>query len=203
MTLDAGTAGHALAGGRSATPYELPSIALRRSRSRGRSDSAADASAAAFSEFYALEFGRLAGYCQALVGSESAARDIAQEALVRVFSRWVSVTQPKAYAYLVATNLAKRTWKRGSLERKAYERAGLAAADDTGSGNDPAESHGAWLRDLVEGLPDRHRLPVLLHYYADLPVAEIGRLLHLPSGTVKRRLHEARSALARTVGERP
>ena len=190
MTLDAGMTGAA---------YELPSIALPRARSA----SSAEAHAAAFSEFYATEFGRLAGYCRALVGSESAARDIAQEALVRVFSRWVSVAQPKAYAYLVATNLAKRTWKRGSLERRAYERSGLSVLDGGGSRNDPAESDGAWLRALVESLPDRHRFPVLLHYYADLPVAEIGRLLHLPTGTVKRRLHEARAALARTVGERP
>ena len=190
MTLDAGMTGAA---------YDLPSIPLPR-----RAASTAEAHAAAFSEFYALEFGRLAGYCRALVGSESAARDIAQEALVRVFSRWVTVSQPKAYAYLVATNLAKRTWKRGSLERKAYERSGFSALQVGGAAaTDPAESDGAWLRALVERLPDRHRLPVLLHYYADLPVAEIGRLLHLPTGTVKRRLHEARAELARTVGERP
>lgn len=191
MTLDAGVTGAA---------YELPSISLPRARSA----SSAEAHAAAFSDFYAAEFGRLAGYCRALVGSESAARDIAQEALVRVFSRWVTVAQPKAYAYLVATNLAKRTWRRGSLERKAYERSGLSALHDGGtSRHDPAESDGAWLRALVESLPERHRVPVLLHYYADLPVAEIGRLLRLPAGTVKRRLHEARAALARTVGERP
>ena len=184
----------------SGAAFELPAISLPRARS-GSSD---EAQAAAFSEFYALEFGRLAGYCRALVGSESAARDIAQEALVRVFSRWVSVTQPKAYAYLVATNLAKRSWKRGSLERRAYERSGLEALErGSASRNDPAESDGAWLRELVEALPDRHRLPVLLHYYADLPVSEIARLLHVPSGTVKRRLHEARASLAQRVGDRP
>lgn len=190
MTLDAGMTGPA---------YELPSIALP----RARSTSSSEAHAAAFSEFYALEFSRLAGYCRALVGSDSAARDIAQEALVRVFSRWVTVTQPKAYAYLVATNLAKRTWKRGSLERQAYERSAAPAFEGGRSAGDPADSDGAWLRALVEQLPDRHRLPVLLHYYADLPVAEVGRLLHLPAGTVKRRLHEARATLARAVGDRP
>ncbi|MBW3537038.1 MAG: hypothetical protein KY395_04605, partial [Actinobacteria bacterium] len=52
--------------------YDLPSIALR----RPRSETAAEADAAAFAEFYSVEFPRLAGYCRALVGSESAARDI-------------------------------------------------------------------------------------------------------------------------------
>lgn len=181
--------------------YDLPSIGLR----RARSESASEADAAAFSAFYSVEFPRLAGYCRALVGTESAARDIAQEALVRVFSRWVSVAQPRAYAYLVATNLAKRSWKRASLERRAYERSGAdaVASGRAASAADPADSDGAWLRALVEQLPDRHRLPVLLHYYADLAVADIARMLHLPAGTVKRRLHEARAALAQSVGERP
>ena len=192
LTLDARMTGAA---------YELPSIPLR----RVHAESAEEADAAAFSEFYSVEFPRLAGYCRALVGTESAARDIAQEALVRVFARWVSVGQPRAYAYLVATNLAKRSWKRTSLERRAYERSGPEAIGPSSSASaaDPAESNGAWLRELVERLPDRHRLPVLLHYYADLAVADIARLLHLPAGTVKRRLHEARASLAQSVGDRP
>ena len=191
MTLDARMPGAA---------YELPSMPLR----RARAVSAAEADAAAFSEFYSEEFPRLAGYCRALVGTESAARDIAQEALVRVFARWVSVGQPRAYAYLVATNLAKRSWKRTSLERRAYERSGPEVIGSSrASAADPAESNGAWLRELVERLPDRHRLPVLLHYYADLAVGDIARLLHLPAGTVKRRLHEARASLAQSLGDRP
>jgi RNA polymerase sigma-70 factor (ECF subfamily) len=43
---------------------------------------------------------------------------------------------------------------------------------------------------------------VLLHYYADLPVEEVARLIHRPVGTVKRRLHEARRVLAATGGPR-
>jgi DNA-directed RNA polymerase specialized sigma24 family protein len=42
---------------------------------------------------------------------------------------------------------------------------------------------------------------VLLHYYADLPVAQIAAAIHRPVGTVKRRLHEARAALATAVAE--
>jgi RNA polymerase sigma-70 factor (ECF subfamily) len=41
---------------------------------------------------------------------------------------------------------------------------------------------------------------VLLHYWADLPVAEVARLVRRPQGTVKRRLHEARAQLAVTLG---
>lgn len=166
--------------------YELPRL-RRRAGATG-----AEAAADAFADFYRAEFPRLAGYCKALVGAESQARDIAQESLVRVYSRWVDVSSPRAYAYLTATNLARRTWRRRAVERDAHSK--MAAATRTAP--DPADSDRAWLRELVEGLPSRLRPVVLLHYYADLPVEEVGRLLRLPVGTVKSRLHEARAALA-------
>jgi RNA polymerase sigma-70 factor (ECF subfamily) len=45
----------------------------------------------------------------------------------------------------------------------------------------------------------RLREVVLLHYYADLPVAEVAAAIHRPVGTVKRRLHEARALLTDAV----
>ena len=53
-----------------------------------------------------------------------------------------------------------------------------------------------WLRDLVERLPDRLRAPVLLHYYADMSIAEVAAALHQPEGTIKRMLFDARARLA-------
>lgn len=51
------------------------------------------------------------------------------------------------------------------------------------------------LRDLVERLPARLRAVVLLHYYVDLSVADVARLLGRPEGTVKSDLHRARAVL--------
>jgi RNA polymerase sigma-70 factor (ECF subfamily) len=67
---------------------------------------------------------------------------------------------------------------------------------------DSVAAHDPWLRDLVERLPKRLRTPVLLHYYADLPVNEVAATLHLPLGTAKRRLHEARALLRETLEAR-
>ena len=52
-----------------------------------------------------------------------------------------------------------------------------------------------WLHDLVERLPERLRTPVLLHYCADMSVAEIAAALHKPEGTIKRMLFDARARL--------
>ena len=51
------------------------------------------------------------------------------------------------------------------------------------------------------GCPDRLRAPVLLHYYADMSVAEVAAALHKPEGTVKRMLHDARARLAEWMGD--
>jgi RNA polymerase sigma-70 factor (ECF subfamily) len=47
----------------------------------------------------------------------------------------------------------------------------------------------------IQALNEKHRLPVILFYYHDLPVAEIAQVLDLPKGTVVSRLHTARERL--------
>jgi RNA polymerase sigma-70 factor (ECF subfamily) len=42
---------------------------------------------------------------------------------------------------------------------------------------------------------------VLLHYYADIPVRDVALHLHVPEGTVKRRLFEARTLLHHALEE--
>ncbi len=148
-----------------------------------------------FRVLYEAEYAGLAGYCTALVGDVHLARDVAQEAFARLFARWVGVREPKAYVYYVATNLARRHWRRSKREREIYEQVGSRPAAEP-TAYDP------WLRDLVERLPERLREAVLLHYYADLPVAEVAALTGRPVGTVKRRLHEARALLHQAMESR-
>jgi RNA polymerase sigma-70 factor (ECF subfamily) len=53
----------------------------------------------------------------------------------------------------------------------------------------------------VHRLDEKHRLPVLLRYYHDLPVAEIAAMLDIPAGTVHSRLNVARRRLRRMLEE--
>jgi RNA polymerase sigma-70 factor (ECF subfamily) len=52
------------------------------------------------------------------------------------------------------------------------------------------------VRDVVLALPDGLRLPVILHYYADLPVAVVAARLGKSEGAVKRDLFDARRRMA-------
>jgi RNA polymerase sigma-70 factor, ECF subfamily len=131
----------------------------------------------------------LAGWCAALVGDRDAAHDIASEAFTRLLSRWMTVHDPKGYLYVTATNLVRDRWRREQRDRKLQAR-----LEETVPVSTPASD--PWLRDMVERLPDRLRTPVLLHYYADMSVAEVAAALRKPEGTVKRMLFDARARLA-------
>lgn len=48
---------------------------------------------------------------------------------------------------------------------------------------------------VVDALPERLRLPIVLHYIEGFPVKEIAAMLHCPQGTIKKRLYDARKAL--------
>ena len=57
------------------------------------------------------------------------------------------------------------------------------------------------LREMIRQLPERYRLPLLLHYSADLPVKEIAKLIKLPESTVKTRLRRAKEQLRQKLEE--
>ena len=49
--------------------------------------------------------------------------------------------------------------------------------------------------EAINALGEKHRLVVILRYYAGLSNEEIARTLNIPSGTVRSRLHTARQRL--------
>lgn len=148
---------------------------------------------AAFVAFYEEHFRAVSGYALSLVGDPGTAADVAQEAMTRLYLRWARVQDPRTWVFFVATNLTRDHWRRAHRER--------ALLDGLGPVHDPAlAAHDPWLRDLVERLPVRLREPVLLHYYADLSVEQVARVMRRPVGSIKQRLHQARQKLAVSIG---
>jgi RNA polymerase sigma-70 factor, ECF subfamily len=139
-------------------------------------------------QLWDLHYAQLAGWCAALVGDRDAAHDIASEAFTRLLAKWIGVRDPRGFLYVTATNLARDRWRREQRDRKLNARLEMVTPTSSPA-SDP------WLRDLVERLPDRMRAPVLLHYYADMSIADIATALHRPQGTIKRTLSDARTKL--------
>ena len=57
------------------------------------------------------------------------------------------------------------------------------------------------LHEAVQGLPEKHRLTVVLHYMEGASVREISAILRVPAGTVKSRLNAARGMLRDALRE--
>ena len=49
--------------------------------------------------------------------------------------------------------------------------------------------------EALDQLPEKLRLPAVLHYIEGFPLKDIAEALRIPLGTVKARLHDARKAL--------
>lgn len=56
-----------------------------------------------------------------------------------------------------------------------------------------------FIRSKVSKLDEKYRIPIYLYYTEQLSVEEIGRVLKLPTGTVKTRLHTARNMLKKEL----
>ena len=57
------------------------------------------------------------------------------------------------------------------------------------------------LLDIVNRLPDKHRLPIVLHYFSDLDYNDCARVLNVPIGTIKSRLNSAKKKLHSEMGK--
>ncbi|MBS2539755.1 RNA polymerase sigma factor [Catenulispora sp. NF23] len=165
---------------------------MSRSKDSGEKDRAA-------SDLFTDLYPGLAGWCRRLVDDDATAHDIASEAFTRLWGHWTAVREPRGFLYVTAANLVRDHWRKLDRERRALRQVTTEAElAQRREGADAAVP----VRMLVRSLPERLRTPVLLYYYADLPVGEIARLIGRKEGTVKSDLHAARELLRAGLGGR-
>jgi RNA polymerase sigma-70 factor (ECF subfamily) len=165
---------------------------LSRSKDSGEKSRAA-------SELFTDLYPGLAGWCRRLVDDDGTAHEIASEAFTRLWGHWTAVREPRGFLYVTAANLVRDHWRKLDRERRALRQATTEA--ELAQHREGAEAS-VPVRMLVRSLPERLRTPVLLYYYADLPVSEIARLTRRKEGTVKSDLHAARELLRAGLGGR-
>ncbi|MEU5339621.1 MULTISPECIES: RNA polymerase sigma factor [unclassified Streptomyces] len=144
----------------------------------------------AASELFAALYPRLAGWCRRLVDDDETAHEIASEAFTRLWARWTKVAEPRGFLYVTAANLVRDHWRKLERERRAVRRVSDEVA--VRPQNEQADPS---VRLLVQALPERLRVPILLHYYADMPIREVSVLTGRKEGTIKSDLHAAREML--------
>ncbi|GAA4703057.1 RNA polymerase sigma factor [Phytohabitans rumicis] len=150
-----------------------------------------------FEAFYRSRYGPLAAQLYAYLGDAAEAEDVVQEAFLRAWQRWDAVSgyeDPIAWVRKVAWNLAASRWRH--LLMAARVRLRLLGRADA----EPVRPDHVALVAGLQRIPDRHRRALVLHYIADLPVAEVAAQLDVPKGTVLSWLHRGRQELAAHLG---
>ena len=101
----------------------------------------------------------------------------------------------------IMSNLHGMEQRRKSRQMECSDPAAVdGAADVEGADRIVRGVDASILRDAIEELPREDKEVLLMHYFMDLPVARIARILSAPEGTVKWRLHGARLALGAKLG---
>ncbi|MFN2588203.1 MAG: RNA polymerase sigma factor [Actinomycetota bacterium] len=140
-------------------------------------------------DFCRSEYPRLVGLLGLYCGDRRVAEELAQETLARVWRKWPVVhglDRPDAWAQRVAINLANSYLRRLVAERRARSRVPPPRHSEL-----PPVDVVVTVRRAVGSLPRRQREAVLLHYYLDLPLAEVAERMGTTPGAVKSLLHRA------------
>ena len=150
---------------------------------------------------------RIHSLCYRMLGRHEDAADATQDVFVTCMRKLAGFRQDSKFStwlYRVAVNTCYDVLRKRSRERPAEEEPSEEAVA-TGAMGDPASQASA-AADVERGLrqiPEEYRVVLLLHDLHDLPYEEIAEAIGAPLGTVKSRIHRARVALARALGEPP
>jgi RNA polymerase sigma-70 factor (ECF subfamily) len=138
----------------------------------------------------------------AILGNEADARDATQETFVNAWQRMGSVRDPQrfdAWLQRVAVNAARM------IHRSRRRRLVREIADSGAARYDPGTSIAQELDDArvldasLRRIDVDQRTILVLHHLEGRSVAEIADILGVPTGTVKSRLHAARTTLQAAI----
>ncbi len=147
---------------------------------------------------------RFARLAWRLTAEREAARDVVQDAwlaIVRGLNRLDDPARFRAWAYRIVKNKCVDWTRRRVAQRSAgrdLHHSTVEVAEDSQNGTDSSDEV-ELLRKGLARLPEEQRAILSLHYLDGMSVAEIGRALEIPVGTVKSRLYHARNRLRQTL----
>ena len=157
----------------------------------------------AFAEIVRIYKDRIVNYLFQLTGDYQKAVDLSQETFLRVFfkaDKYKPIAPFSSWIYAIASNLAKTDLKkrrRISLVPLDDVRYGLDASTPSGDSQDSGLIRN--LRQALDGLSPRYRIPVILKDVEGYSQEEIAAIIKRPVGTVKARISRGRAMLRKRL----
>jgi len=150
-----------------------------------------------FEEFFQAEYrGLMKGLCL-LTGDRSEAEELAQETMARVYERWDRVRgmdSPGGYVYRIALNLNRQRIRH--LAVRTQRLLGFRKPDLWQPPDSSPE-----ISDAIGRLSLGQRQAFLLVEWVGMSAEEAGRILGIAPGSVRARIHRARTILRDQLSE--
>ena len=130
------------------------------------------------------------------------AGDLYQDTVLAAFEmreRIDPAQNPKSLLFGIAVGKWKNTRRKAGRRQAIVPQISLDEFDyaTASEENIEAKVQGGLMRDAVQNavnsLDDKFRIPLILHYFDDIGLELIGKIMGLPKGTVKSRLHKGRA----------
>lgn len=180
------------------TPYDHhdPDVILIRAMAEGNIQ--------ALDELYARYGPMLLGYLHARVGNRQLAEEILQDVMLAAWehaARFEARSKVKTWLLVIARNRAINSGRKKRVPVIQLNDVFNLKSDDTGPMEAAVRSEKqALVRDAINQLPEGQREVLVLTFYHQLTGPEIAEVLDISEGTVKSRLHRARTTLKRLLG---
>ena len=167
---------------------------------------------ATFERLVRPHFDRLYRLAFRLAGQQAEAEDLFQELLIKAYGKLddlVAIDEPGSWLSRVMYNLfidERRRFRRRNMQLVDEAFLPGDGLDALAGNDDPVRDHERLekLRRLdiaLAQLSEEHRIIVLLHDTEGYKLKEIHSLMDIPVGTVKSRLHRARTRLREILTE--
>jgi RNA polymerase sigma-70 factor (ECF subfamily) len=157
----------------------------------------------AFAEIVRIYKDRIVNYLYQLTGDYQRAADLSQETFLRVYfkaDKYKPIAPFSSWIYAIASNLARTDFKRRRrtatipLDDVQY---GLEASTPSGESLDSGLISN--LRQALDDLNPRYRIPVVLKDIEGYSQEEIALIIKRPVGTVKARISRGRAMLKKQL----
>ena len=137
---------------------------------------------------------RLYRVSRTILSRNADCEDAVQESLLKAWTRLDTLREEQYFETWLVRILINECH---AIQRRSARVLPMESLPEPASADDSDHA----LREAVMALPEKLRMPVMLHYMEGYDSKEIARILRIPAGTVRTRLMRARNLLRDFLGE--
>lgn len=160
-------------------------------------------------EQFVREYGaHILRFCRMTAGEKEAGDELYQDTMLKLTEKVGQLDtdqNTKSYALSVSIFLWKNRRRKNVSRKRLVPTDSLEVLSDEGwepcdNSISPEERllsdhETRVVRQVVYHLPEKYRVPIHLFYSAEMQIAQIAQILHIPEGTVKTRMRKAKKMI--------